>query len=82
MTPHTYTYFDYRQGLAEDPYQYFGGMLPYGENNVFWQTGSVSASSVVRDPMSFVNTLKPVTGKGNNRKGKQQHGAPSKARQN
>ena len=29
MTPHTYTYFDYRQGLAEDPYQYFGGMLPF-----------------------------------------------------
>ena len=28
MTPHDYTYFDYRQGLAEDPYQYFGGMLP------------------------------------------------------
>lgn len=28
MTPHRYTYFDYRQGLAEDPYLYFGGMLP------------------------------------------------------
>ena len=28
MTPHTYTYFDYRQGLAEDPFMYFGGWLP------------------------------------------------------
>ena len=25
MTPHRYTYFDYRQGLAEDPFLYFGG---------------------------------------------------------
>ena len=25
MTPHHYTYFDYRQNLAEDPYMYFGG---------------------------------------------------------
>ena len=28
MTPHTYTYFDYGQGLAEDPFPYFGGRLP------------------------------------------------------
>ena len=26
MTPHMYTYFDYRQNLPEDPYMYFGGV--------------------------------------------------------
>ena len=28
MSPHTYTYFDYRQGLAEDPFLYYGGNVP------------------------------------------------------
>ena len=28
MAPYQYTYFDYRQGLAEDPYLYPGGWLP------------------------------------------------------
>ena len=28
MAPYPYTYFDYRQGLAEDPYLYPGGWLP------------------------------------------------------
>ena len=28
MTPHTETYYDYYQGLEEDPFQYPGGMIP------------------------------------------------------
>lgn len=28
MTPHTETYYDYYQGLADDPFQYPGGMIP------------------------------------------------------
>lgn len=27
MTPHTETYYDYGQGLAEDPFQYIGGLI-------------------------------------------------------
>ena len=28
MNPHTETYYDYRQGLKDDPFQYPGGMIP------------------------------------------------------
>ena len=28
MTPHTETYYDYYQGLTDDPFQYPGGMIP------------------------------------------------------
>ena len=45
MTPHTYTYFDYRQGLAEDPYQYFGGMLPFARVYQFDPLAGVEESA-------------------------------------
>ena len=35
MTPHVQTYFDYRQGLAEDPFVYFGGHLPLAKAYTF-----------------------------------------------
>jgi hexosaminidase len=35
MTPHTETYYDYRQGLEADPFQYPGGMIPLSRAYAF-----------------------------------------------
>ena len=35
MTPHTETYYDYRQGLENDPFQYPGGMIPLSRAYAF-----------------------------------------------
>jgi hexosaminidase len=35
MTPHTETYYDYRQGLKEDPFQYPGGNIPLARAYAF-----------------------------------------------
>ena len=35
MTPHTETYYDYKQGLTEDPFQYIGGNIPLSRAYAF-----------------------------------------------
>jgi hexosaminidase len=35
MTPHTETYYDYRQGLKDDPFQYPGGNIPLARAYAF-----------------------------------------------
>ena len=45
MTPHMYTYFDYRQNLPEDPYMYFGGVrLPLSKVYQFDPLAGVDAT--------------------------------------
>ena len=46
MTPHMYTYFDYRQNLPEDPYMYFGGArLPLSKVYQFDPLAGVDAAA-------------------------------------
>ena len=46
MTPHTICYYDYCQGLPEDPYQYIGGNIPLKKAYSFDPAAGVAAADL------------------------------------